>query len=335
MANSLYRLPAFLSSCAESAGQEGLPAKRRPSPLVMDLLEPLEALAGLVYKNTFIEFCIPRSPSLAAHFRHRAAKSCPAKRTGEFRAVAREVQLPSPCRILTPQTPPAEMLSQYPCESQGGIGVAPQECGSYHVADGQSASLPYNPCHSMGYSYEAATTQASFATGPSGSPCSTASPLSAVDTSGLLLGPGHSPPVLQCMGTRPLGVPSSVAARVPPPPPPPPTRWDDSLAFGSPTAAAAAAGLPSLGSQGHALSRCRPCAFLHTKGCSSGYECKFCHLCEPGERKRRIREKREKAQQDKVKRIAAKAARANAAGGVVRAALDRSPKMSSDRFISL
>lgn len=49
--------------------------------------------------------------------------------------------------------------------------------------------------------------------------------------------------------------------------------------------------LPSLGSAGHALGECKPCAFLHTKGCSSGAMCKFCHLCDTGEKKRRQKER--------------------------------------------
>merc|ERR1712176_357735 len=49
--------------------------------------------------------------------------------------------------------------------------------------------------------------------------------------------------------------------------------------------------LPSAGSAGHAAGRCKPCAFVHTKGCENGIMCEFCHLCEPGEKKRRHKEK--------------------------------------------
>jgi len=48
----------------------------------------------------------------------------------------------------------------------------------------------------------------------------------------------------------------------------------------------------SVGSIGHDLKQCRPCAFFHTKGCASGKDCQFCHLCEPGEKTRRQKEKR-------------------------------------------
>lgn len=48
--------------------------------------------------------------------------------------------------------------------------------------------------------------------------------------------------------------------------------------------------LPTLGSAGHALGVCKPCAFLD-KGCQSGIDCKFCHLCPADEKKRRKKEK--------------------------------------------
>lgn len=49
--------------------------------------------------------------------------------------------------------------------------------------------------------------------------------------------------------------------------------------------------LPSVGSAGHAEGACRPCAFVFKKGCDSGSQCTFCHLCPPGEKKRRMKEK--------------------------------------------
>lgn len=48
--------------------------------------------------------------------------------------------------------------------------------------------------------------------------------------------------------------------------------------------------LPTLGSAGHGLGNCKPCAFLD-KGCTSGTDCKFCHLCPADEKKRRKKEK--------------------------------------------
>lgn len=43
----------------------------------------------------------------------------------------------------------------------------------------------------------------------------------------------------------------------------------------------------SIGSLNHGVGACKPCAFVHTKGCQSGVDCTFCHLCPPGEKKRR------------------------------------------------
>ncbi|CAE8649924.1 unnamed protein product, partial [Polarella glacialis] len=48
---------------------------------------------------------------------------------------------------------------------------------------------------------------------------------------------------------------------------------------------------PSMGSESHGSGRCKPCAFLHTKGCENGLNCEFCHLCEAGEKKKRRKDK--------------------------------------------
>lgn len=52
------------------------------------------------------------------------------------------------------------------------------------------------------------------------------------------------------------------------------------------------AALPSRGSSGHQRGDCKPCAFMTTKGCASGIDCRFCHICGPGEKKRRQKVKR-------------------------------------------
>jgi hypothetical protein len=50
-------------------------------------------------------------------------------------------------------------------------------------------------------------------------------------------------------------------------------------------------GLPSVGSAKHEYGTCKPCAFLHTKGCASGFDCEFCHMCEAGAVKQRKKQK--------------------------------------------
>mmetsp|Transcript_82042 Transcript_82042/g.228669 ORF Transcript_82042/g.228669 Transcript_82042/m.228669 type:complete len:243 (+) Transcript_82042:133-861(+) len=59
--------------------------------------------------------------------------------------------------------------------------------------------------------------------------------------------------------------------------------FDNSTMLGSPE-------LPTVGSAGHDVGRCKPCAFAQ-KGCRSGVDCQFCHLCELGEKKKRRKEK--------------------------------------------
>merc|ERR1712039_300138 len=63
--------------------------------------------------------------------------------------------------------------------------------------------------------------------------------------------------------------------------------------------------LPSTGSAGHAAGHCKPCAFVHTKGCENGLACQFCHLCGPevrkAQRQEKLQQRREahRAKQDK------------------------------------
>lgn len=45
--------------------------------------------------------------------------------------------------------------------------------------------------------------------------------------------------------------------------------------------------MPTFGSRGHYFGNCKPCAFFYKKGCESGLQCTFCHLCGPDEKKRR------------------------------------------------
>lgn len=51
------------------------------------------------------------------------------------------------------------------------------------------------------------------------------------------------------------------------------------------------ADMPTLGSKGHFLGSCKPCAFYHKDGCENGLNCKFCHICDQGAKKRRQKEK--------------------------------------------
>ncbi|CAJ1432130.1 unnamed protein product [Effrenium voratum] len=50
--------------------------------------------------------------------------------------------------------------------------------------------------------------------------------------------------------------------------------------------------MPSIGSRGHGAGDCKPCAFMHAKGCKNGALCAFCHLCDRTEKKRRQKAKK-------------------------------------------
>lgn len=50
--------------------------------------------------------------------------------------------------------------------------------------------------------------------------------------------------------------------------------------------------MPTIGSAEHSSGRCKPCAFIFKDGCKSGVSCKFCHLCQPGEKKKRKKERK-------------------------------------------
>jgi hypothetical protein len=69
------------------------------------------------------------------------------------------------------------------------------------------------------------------------------------------------------------------------------TPWPDySVSYWMPpTGMPAQTGWPSMGSSGHQLGRCKPCAFLYKEGCMGGASCQYCHLCPPGEKQRRKR----------------------------------------------
>lgn len=49
--------------------------------------------------------------------------------------------------------------------------------------------------------------------------------------------------------------------------------------------------MPTVGSAGHNIGNCKPCAFFHTRGCGNGVQCSFCHLCPPDEKRKRQKEK--------------------------------------------
>lgn len=68
------------------------------------------------------------------------------------------------------------------------------------------------------------------------------------------------------------------------------------LSCGAETACPAEGAHPSVGSEGHDAKLCKPCAFFHTKGCTSGESCLFCHVCPPHEKQDRKKLRRRQCQ---------------------------------------
>lgn len=90
-----------------------------------------------------------------------------------------------------------------------------------------------------------------------------------------------APPSAPPAGSPTLPVPSVAAQKLLDGPPPVP-------ALGS-------FEMPTVGSILHSEGQCKPCAFVHSRGCETGLACKFCHLCSKDERKRRKKEDRKGA----------------------------------------
>lgn len=90
------------------------------------------------------------------------------------------------------------------------------------------------------------------------------------------------------------------AMAMPPPPPAAPPSAAPVLRLAEAIAPPELGGpeLPSIGSLLHHRGECKPCTFFHTRGCENKEDCKFCHLCGPGEKKKRI--KKMKAAQREV-----------------------------------
>mmetsp|Transcript_17441 Transcript_17441/g.37325 ORF Transcript_17441/g.37325 Transcript_17441/m.37325 type:complete len:329 (+) Transcript_17441:100-1086(+) len=110
--------------------------------------------------------------------------------------------------------------------------------------------------------------------------------------------PSHAAPI------PPVPAPAIPAPpKIPAPPGAPPAVWPSNQdpPTAPPPGEAGEDLLPSAGSAGHTAGNCKPCAFYHTKGCVSGRDCSFCHLCTEGEKKRRARDKREERKERRAR----------------------------------
>lgn len=219
----------------------------------------------LFVRNTFIEAALGRPVSLDGFFEERQALSCP---------VSCISQPGSASDGLSP-----------PLASTRRVPYRPGETLTKSAGFGPAAPLAMIPLAAPASSKKSAA--AGMPEPDSHSECSTADTLGLAPSSPV---PEKTQPQLPLMSMGAPWAPLPVA-HVPCGPPPAVLRLEEAInessvsLLGSPE-------LPSVGSGRHGAGQCKPCAFVHTKGCASGADCKFCHICGKGEKQRRQKEKR-------------------------------------------
>jgi len=327
MVDALRDLPTLL--CSRQLSVPTGPRKIRPTALEIpeDQFDEHEATLVCV-KNTFIH---GGSALVSPSLRERAVRTCPSRRIGclaatrigDFSHGRDEAEPPSPAGLHTPCDIQTPCGMQTPCLIQTPLAeefVAPWSWGGEPFFHDQGlayiglASLPQHIAP-VATAAQSAVTDLRLAdlldvdrhARPEALVLAAEPALvrQAAASSGELFQPSvlfgqglplESPPWFAAAqpvwSSAPVVVPPSPS--LPPPPPGP--------ALGS-------AELPSIGSATHSKGSCRPCAFLHTKGCENGLACTFCHLCEPGERKRRQKEKLQQRRAAQQARQSAKAER--------------------------
>jgi len=313
---------------------EPVKQRSRPVPFPLDTLEESKAatLPALQVKNTFLESAAQLSPSLEHFYQPRAMQTCPSKRSGCITSLLEEM----PCDITEASTTPTTtpLAIETPCSMESLLSNA--DVFQAHANAQPVCGLPLAfpniamPIQVLGMQEQFGGAGASMHDSAPASPSTL-----------LMQGRGHYPrPVLnladalgsdalsgqqqagahfevQLLQVMPAGgqtvsaATSSFAMNSCAPPCPPPPSFEPAFGASSqppPPPAGPALGteeLPSVGSGSHAVGCCKPCAFLHSKGCENGLACKFCHLCGPEERKRRrqgkLQERREinRARQEK------------------------------------
>mmetsp|Transcript_115273 Transcript_115273/g.325744 ORF Transcript_115273/g.325744 Transcript_115273/m.325744 type:complete len:298 (-) Transcript_115273:67-960(-) len=223
----------------------------------------------LTIRNTFLGTGPDRPPSLEGFLQERGVRSCPVSYDNENDAAALLVGVqcvPSAASTPSFQSPPRPSRSSDPVrvmlpsspelESMYMAGLAPPDEASLADAaacgvDPVMCGVHYGQPSPLGF-----PGVAYLAAAPQDAAISPVAHYGDGDADH----EGHSLPVLRladALGYEPV--------------------------LGSPE-------LPTAGSAGHHMGNCKPCAFVE-KGCMSGVDCKFCHLCPADEKKRRKKEK--------------------------------------------
>mmetsp|Transcript_129333 Transcript_129333/g.322411 ORF Transcript_129333/g.322411 Transcript_129333/m.322411 type:complete len:350 (+) Transcript_129333:73-1122(+) len=319
-------LPTLLSS--RPLASDDATKRRRPMPAALEFPEEtvigsvigsppgLDSPPGLRVKNTFIEGASLLSPSLEHFYQERAVHTCPSKHVGRFlglleelaadvpHAAATPLSVQTPCSIQTPlgdypgyahlgqltgmlagtlSTPTAAVVQNSrltPASEQAGevrkvlslSDALEQEASSVHVGHLGLMPPPSLPSHPLSFG-QLGTTAPQPSLPPQQSCLGFVSQQEACP-----IGASGQEPRASVMDFVPMYTAPTLeeitGACTPPSRP----------ALGS-------LELPSAGSAAHAVGNCKPCAFVHTKGCENGLACQFCHLCGPEVKKARRQEK--------------------------------------------
>uniref|UniRef100_A0A7S4R8J5 C3H1-type domain-containing protein n=1 Tax=Alexandrium monilatum TaxID=311494 RepID=A0A7S4R8J5_9DINO len=269
-------LPTLLTSRPPLVLLGGGSVAKAPEKDVPQAALPEAYPMPLRVRNTFIDTSAERSPSLERFFQEREVATCPSAHIGRLRNLFQEAadgsraglagrnigqpeELPSRCGML--EAPAHE-------DAAAGNGRPPAVVLSLSQVLSSAVQAPQQ--YASGGRPAAPGSYVGCAAFPSEATRGGHGPQRGA------FAPGHRVACAAAGGS--LGGSEPPWLEVPAPPNRP--------ALGSPE-------LPTIGSAGHAVGRCKPCAFVYSVGCKDGVACQFCHLCEPGEKKRRRKEKLE------------------------------------------
>jgi len=314
-------LPTLLTS---QARKEPAPLQKRGrQPYAIKLPEECEAdLPEMVIHNTFLDTTEPRPPSLEPFYRERSVQTCPGSRVGLLddslfsdghmplatvasptAYVATPMSTASASRTVVslaamlPDEQDAKKPWPAPTEQQTWAAAQHSWFEPYHQVQQQQqqqqqqqwsagsllgpdmppaaphAEQSWPPVTEQSWASATAQSWASAAERSWPSAAERSWP-SAAEQLGLCAPPPppQAPPSAPPAQPPANGLALPDAAPTPDPPSAPALGTDE---------------LPSFGSALHGAGNCKPCAFLHTKGCENGVSCQFCHLCDAGEKKRR------------------------------------------------
>lgn len=217
-------------------------------------------------QNTFLHAEIGRSPSFDVFFQDREAKSCPASALFSAPCAEASLQKEESDDASTEEGKDEEALSPLPTPQ---LRRWPSTMSSEEL----EAFIRPQPFQQEWPSRPAPMGPVPTPTVPMTHGCGLSLPIPPPPPLGqapILAPPVEPPPPVGAATATPLGLSQAILLE------------EEMLA----------AQWPNVGSKGHAFGNCKPCAFLHTKGCVNGVACDFCHLCDAGEKKRRQKVRR-------------------------------------------